>query len=81
MESAAQPEFDHRQRLMQLIEIYALQARLLSEAIAVLGGHVTAQRPIDESMREIKNLSSLVEQAGADLFALVSQPPEEPPKQ
>src|SRR5215469_10067132 len=37
-----------RQELKQLVEIYALHTRRLSEAIAVLGAHVTAQRQIDE---------------------------------
>jgi hypothetical protein len=73
MESATQRE---RKRLKQLIEIYALQARRLTEALAVLGGLVTAQKQIDQSMIQIKSLSRLVEQAGADLFAFVAVPPE-----
>jgi hypothetical protein len=71
MESAAHQALKQRQRLKELIEIYALRARLLSEGIAVLGGHVTAQRPINETIVELKNMSLLVEQAGADLFAFV----------
>jgi hypothetical protein len=63
-----------RQELKQLVEIYALHTRRLSEAIAVLGAHVTAQRQIDEIMTEIKNLGRLVEQAAANLFAFVGQP-------
>ena len=63
--------------LKRLVEIYALQTRRLSEAIAVLAGHVTSQREIDEIMTEVKNLICLVEQAGADLFAFVAHRPEE----
>jgi hypothetical protein len=77
MESATQQALKQRQRLMQLIEIFALETRRLSEAIAVLGGDVSAQRQIGEIMIEIKKLSRLVEQARADLFAFGGQLPEE----
>jgi hypothetical protein len=70
-----------RQELKQLVEIYALRTRRLSEAIAVLGGHVTAERQIDEIMTEIKTLSRLVEEAAADLFVFVGQRPEESPNE
>jgi len=70
-----------RKELKQLVEIYALQARRLSEAVSALGGHLTAERQIDEIMTEIKNLSLLVERAGADLFAFVGLGPEEPPNE
>jgi hypothetical protein len=63
--------------LKQLIEIYALRTQRLSEAIAVLGGHVTAQKPIAETLNEIKNLNRLLERAAADLFAFVGRRPEE----
>ena len=68
-----------RQELKQLVETYAIRTRRLLEAIAVLGGHVTSQRPIDEIMTEIKSLSRLVEQAAADLFAFIGPRPEESP--
>jgi hypothetical protein len=80
MQSATRQELKRRERLKQLIEIYALRTRRLSEAVAALGGHLSTQRQIDESIIEIieiKNLSRLVEQAAADLFAFVGQPPEE----
>jgi hypothetical protein len=70
-----------RQELKQLVEIYALRTRRLSEAIAVLGGHVTAERHIDEIMTEIKKHRSLLEQAGTDLFAFVWPQVEEPPNE
>jgi hypothetical protein len=76
MESGAQRELKQRLFLKQLIEIYALEVSRLSEAIAVLGEHVSAQRPIDKSIIEIKNLSRLVERARVDLFAFVGQSPE-----
>lgn len=81
MESGTRQELKQRQRLKQLIEAYALRARRLSEALAVLDGQVTAQRQIDEIMNEIKNLSHLVERAGADLFAFVGERPEESPNE
>jgi hypothetical protein len=81
MESGTQRALKDRQRLMQLIEIYAIRTRRLLEAIAVLGGDVSAQKPIDESMIEIQKLRQHVEQAGADLFAFVGQRPEESSKQ
>ena len=81
MQSGTGQELKRRQRLKQLIEIYASRARRLSEAIAVLAGHVSAQKPIDESMIEINNLSCLVEQAGADLSAFVGQRPEDSPNE
>ena len=80
MESGTR-QLKQRQRLKQLIEIYALRARRLSEALAVLDGQVTAQRQIDGIMKEIRNLSCLVEQAGADLLAFVDQRPEESPNE
>jgi hypothetical protein len=70
-----------RQELKQLVEIYAVRTRRLSEAIAVLGGHVTAERQIDEIMTEIKKHRSLLEQAATDLFAFVWPQLEEPPNE
>jgi hypothetical protein len=60
-----------RKELKQLVEIYALRTRKLSESIAVLGAHVTAEGQIDEIITEIKKISRLVEEAGAELFAFV----------
>jgi hypothetical protein len=60
-----------RQELKQLVEIYALRTRQLSDSIAVLGAHVANERPIIEIMIEIKRHRSLVEQAATDLFAFV----------
>jgi hypothetical protein len=65
--------------LKERTEIYALRTRRLSEEIAVLDGHLSAQRGIEESMIEVKKLRRLVEEAGADLFAFIGQPPEESP--
>jgi hypothetical protein len=81
MESATGREFKDRQRLKELAEIYALRTRLLSEALAVFGGDLSAQRPIEESITKIKNLRGMVEHAGADLFAFIGQSPEEPLKE
>ena len=61
----------HRQELKQLVEIYAVRTRQLSEAVSVLGGHITAGRQIDETIIEVKKLTRLVEEAGLNLFALV----------
>jgi hypothetical protein len=66
-----------RQELKQLVQIYAMRTRQLSEAVAVLGGHVSAERPIEETMTKIQKLSRLVEQAGLDLFAFVDPRPQE----
>jgi hypothetical protein len=60
-----------RQELKQLVEIYALRTRILSESIAILGAHVANERPIMEIMIEIKKQRSLVEEAATDLFAFV----------
>jgi hypothetical protein len=81
MQSATRQELKRRQRLKELVEIYALRTRRLSEEIAVLDGHLSAQRRIEESMIEVKKLSRLVEEAGADLSAFVGQPPEESPNE
>ena len=67
-----------RQELKQLVEIYAIQTRQLSDSLAVLGGYVAAGRQIGEIMTEIKKLRSLAEQAATDLFAFVWRA-EEPP--
>jgi hypothetical protein len=67
-----------RQELKQLVEIYALRTRQLSESIAVLGAHLTAQRPIDEIMIEVKKHRSVSERAATDLFAFVWPRPEGP---
>jgi hypothetical protein len=66
-----------RRELKQLIEIYAMRTRRLSEAVAVLGGDVSAERRMDETIAKIKKLSLLVEQAGQDLFAFVEARPDE----
>ena len=68
-----------RQELKQLVEIYALRTRQLSDSIAVLGGYVAAGREIGEVMNGIRKLHSLVEQAGTELFGFVSPGAEEPP--
>lgn len=70
-----------REKLKQLVEIYAIRTRQLSEAIAVLAGHVTAERQIDETVTEIRRLSCLVEEAGMDLLAFVEPPPAESPNE
>jgi hypothetical protein len=81
MQSATRQELKRRQRLKELVEIYALRTRRLSEEIALLDGHLSAQRRIEESMIEVKKLSRLVEEAGADLSAFVGQPLEESPNE
>ena len=68
-----------RQELKQLVEIYAVRTRQLSDSIAVLGGCVAVGGQIDEIMTEIKKLRSLLEQAATDLFAFVWTRGEEPP--
>ena len=68
-----------RQELKQLVEIYALRTRELSDSIAVLGGDVAAGRQIGDIMTEIKRLRGLVEQAATDLFAFVWPRGEDPP--
>ena len=70
-----------RKDLKQLVEIYAFRARRLSEAAAVLGAHVTAERQIDEIVTDIKKIIRLVEEAGAELFAFVGQRLEESPNE
>jgi hypothetical protein len=70
-----------RQEFKQLVEIYAIRTRRLSEAIAVLGGYVAAGREIGEIMTEIRKLRSLTEQAATDLFASVWPRAEEPPEE
>jgi hypothetical protein len=68
-----------RQELKQLVEIYAVRTRQLSDSIAVLGGYVAAGIQIDEIMTEIKKLRGLLEQAATDLFAFVWARGERPP--
>ena len=68
-----------QQELKQLVEIYAVRTRQLSNSIAVLGGYVSAGRQIGEIMTEIKKLRSLLEQAATDLFAFVWTRGEESP--
>jgi hypothetical protein len=68
-----------RKDLKQLVEIYAFRTRRLSEVVAVLGEHLTAEREIDEIVAEIKIISRLVEEAGAELVAFIGQRPEESP--
>lgn len=66
-----------RRELKQIVEIYAMRTRRLSDAIAVLGGDVSAERQIDETIAKIKKLSRLVEQARLDLFAFAEARSEE----
>jgi len=69
-----------RQELKQLVEVYAVRTRQLSDLIAVLGGLVAAGSQIGEIMTEITKLHRFVEEAAADLFAFVSPREGEPPK-
>lgn len=69
-----------QQELKQLVEVYAVRTRQLSDAIAVLGGHVAAGSHIGEVMREIKRVRDLADQAATELFAFVGPRAEEPPK-
>jgi len=57
--------------LLRLVEVYALRTRELSEAVAVLGGHITAERQIHESIVEIKRIRVLLDQASGDLLAFL----------
>jgi hypothetical protein len=59
--------------LMRLVENYALRTRELSEAVALLGGHITAEREIRETLVEIKRIRSLLDKAGVDLLAFVER--------
>ena len=70
-----------RQELKQLVEVYAVRTRQLSDSIAVLGGHVAAGSQIGEVMAEITKLHSLAERAATDLFAFVEPRAEEPPNE
>jgi prefoldin subunit 5 len=54
-----------------------MRTRRLSDAIAVLGGDVSAERQIDETITKIKKLSRLVEQARLDLLAFAEARSEE----
>jgi hypothetical protein len=70
--SSHEESHDTRHReLMRLVEIYALRTRELSEAVAVLGGHITAEREIHETIVEIKKIRVLLDRAGMDLLAFV----------
>ena len=68
-----------RQELKQLVEIYAIRTRQLSDTLSLLGGYVAAGRPISEIMNEIKRIRILAENAGTELFAFVWPSAEEPP--
>ena len=70
-----------RQELKQLVEIYAVRTRELSESIAILGGYVAAGKQIGEIMTEIKQLRALMEQAATDLFAFVWPQGEAPSRE
>lgn len=69
MQPAAQ-----RQALKRLVEIYAIRSRELSEALSVLGGHLAAQRPIDNTLMEIRRINILVEEAHLALLGLIEEP-------
>ena len=69
-----------RKDLRQLLEIYALRTRRLSEAVAILGAHVSTEMQIDEIMAEVQKMRRLAEEAGTELFAFVGQRPAESPK-
>jgi hypothetical protein len=69
--STSEPHDTRHKELMRLVEVYALRTRELSEAVALLGGHVTAERQIHESLVEIKRIRVLLDQAGVDLLAFV----------
>jgi hypothetical protein len=69
-----------RQELKQLVEIYAIRTRQLSDTLSLLGGYVAAGRPISEIMNEIKRIRILAENAANELFAFVWPSAEEPPQ-
>lgn len=64
-----------RRELKRLAEIYATRARELSEAVATLGGHITAGRPFQETINEIRRLRVLMEKACEDLITRIHPSP------
>jgi hypothetical protein len=60
--------------LKQLAETYAIQARELSDAVAVLGLNIAAGKQFDDDMTEIQRLRVLAEQACQDLLGVLGPP-------
>ena len=63
-----------RRELKRLLETFALRSRELTEAVAALGGDVSAEREIEESIREIKRLRDRLDEAGDNFLAFVEPP-------
>jgi hypothetical protein len=63
-----------RPELKPLVENYGLRVRMLSEALATIGGLIAADRPVQEKILGIKRLQLQCNKAGHDLFAAVESP-------
>ena len=62
-----------RRELRRFVEIYAIRARELSEAVAALGWQIVAESRFDNTILDIKRLRILCDKAGADLLHFIEQ--------
>jgi hypothetical protein len=60
--------------LANLAETYAIRARELSDAAAILGRRITAGEQIGENIREVERLRVLVDQANENLLSALESP-------
>jgi hypothetical protein len=61
------------------VEIYAIRARELSEAVATLGWHLVAESRFQETLLEVRRLRGLCDKAGSDLLAFLERQEGVPP--
>ena len=61
------------QKLKRLLEIYAIRARALSDAISALGWDLSDPAVFEAKIQEVKRLGALSERAGADFLDFVAQ--------
>jgi hypothetical protein len=72
------PDDRRRKQLKRLVEIYAIRARELSEAVARLGGQIVAGNHFREAITEIERLRVLCDRAGQDLLVEIEGLPSDP---
>jgi hypothetical protein len=60
--------------LPKLAEIYAIQVRQLSDAVATLGRRIAAGEEIGENIKEVERLQALADQACANLLGALQSP-------
>jgi len=61
------------QKLKRLLEIYAIRARALADAVSAMGWDLSDPATFEAKILEVKRLRALSERAGADFLDFIAQ--------